>query len=65
MPVSLTIRQAGYQEADICTDMDLVVLIDDPNAALEPSHFVQMIGDLLERETNFVVSRRPCGNMTC
>lgn len=36
--------------------MDLVVLIDDPNAALEPSHFVQMIGDLLERETNFVVS---------
>lgn len=29
--------------------MDLVVLIDDPGAALEPSHLVQMMGDLLER----------------
>ena len=31
------------------TDMDLVVLIDDPAAGLEPSHLVQMMGDLLER----------------
>lgn len=30
-------------------DMDLVVLIDDPEAALDPSTFVAMIGDLLER----------------
>ena len=30
-------------------DMDLVVLIDDPEANIEPSHFVAMIGDLLER----------------
>jgi len=30
-------------------DMDLVVLIDDPGASLEPSHLVQMLGDLLER----------------
>lgn len=30
-------------------DMDLVVLIDDPTAGLEPSHLVQMMGDLLER----------------
>jgi hypothetical protein len=29
--------------------MDLVVLIDDPAAGLEPSHLVQMMGDLLER----------------
>lgn len=29
--------------------MDLVVLIDDENAGIEPSHFVQMMGDLLER----------------
>jgi hypothetical protein len=35
--------------------MDLVVLIDDPEANLEPTLFVQMIGDLLERETNFDV----------
>lgn len=32
-----------------CTDMDLVVLIDDANAGIEASHFVQMMGDLLER----------------
>ena len=30
-------------------DMDLVVLIDDENAGLDPSHLVQMMGDLLER----------------
>lgn len=29
--------------------MDLVVLIDDPNAGIESSHFVAMMGDLLER----------------
>ena len=29
--------------------MDLVVLIDDPGASLEPSHLVHMMGDLLER----------------
>jgi terminal uridylyltransferase len=40
-------------------DMDLVVLIDDPEAALDPSMFVQMIGDLLERETNFDVKPLP------
>lgn len=33
----------------MCADMDLVVLIDDENAGIEPSHFVQMMGDLLER----------------
>lgn len=31
------------------SDMDLVVLIDDPDAGLDSSLFVQMIGDLLER----------------
>ena len=31
------------------TDMDLVVLIDDPDAGIESSHFVAMVGDLLER----------------
>lgn len=36
--------------------MDLVVLIDDPDAGLESSHLVAMMGDLLERETNFDVS---------
>ncbi|KAL7424383.1 hypothetical protein Q5752_000065 [Cryptotrichosporon argae] len=41
------------------SDMDLVVLIDDPEAALDPSTFVQMIGDLLERETNFDVKPLP------
>jgi terminal uridylyltransferase len=30
-------------------DMDLVVLIDDENAGLDSGHFVQMMGDLLER----------------
>jgi terminal uridylyltransferase len=34
-------------------DMDLVVLIDDPNAGLESSHLVQMLGDLLERVSGF------------
>lgn len=29
--------------------MDLVVLIDDENAGIEASHFVAMMGDLLER----------------
>lgn len=29
--------------------MDLVVLIDDENAGLDSGHFVQMMGDLLER----------------
>jgi terminal uridylyltransferase len=29
--------------------MDLVVLIDDEAAGIEPSHFVAMMGDLLER----------------
>ena len=31
------------------TDMDLVVLIDDPAVQLEQSHLVAMLGDLLER----------------
>jgi terminal uridylyltransferase len=35
--------------SDNTPDMDLVVLIDDPDAGLDPSMFVQMIGDLLER----------------
>lgn len=30
-------------------DMDLVVLIDDEAAGIEASHFVAMMGDLLER----------------
>jgi hypothetical protein len=34
-------------------DMDLVVLIDDENAGLDPSHLVQMMGDLLERVSSF------------
>ncbi|CAD6585977.1 MAG: hypothetical protein TREMPRED_004293 [Tremellales sp. Tagirdzhanova-0007] len=41
------------------SDMDLVVLIDDPGAVLEPSHLVHMMGDLLERETNFDVKPLP------
>ncbi|BEJ14614.1 hypothetical protein CspHIS471_0403810 [Cutaneotrichosporon sp. HIS471] len=41
------------------SDMDLVVLIDDPDAGLDSSMFVQMIGDLLERETNFDVKPLP------
>ncbi|KLT41907.1 hypothetical protein CC85DRAFT_101955 [Cutaneotrichosporon oleaginosum] len=41
------------------SDMDLVVLIDDPEAGLDSSLFVQMIGDLLERETNFDVKPLP------
>ena len=36
-------------DAMLVVDMDLVMLIDDPGAALEPSHLVQMLGDLLER----------------
>lgn len=32
-----------------CVDMDLVVLIDDAAAGIESSHFVAMMGDLLER----------------
>jgi len=35
-------------------DMDLVVLIDDENAGLDPSHLVQMMGDLLERVSSIV-----------
>lgn len=38
--------------------MDLVVLIDDPDAGLDPSLFVQMIGDLLERVSRFCNLRR-------
>lgn len=38
-------RRAGF----LTVDMDLVVLIEDPDAGLDPSTFVQMIGDLLER----------------
>jgi len=34
--------------------MDLVVLIDDENAGLDPSHLVQMMGDLLERVSSLV-----------
>ncbi|ORX34392.1 hypothetical protein BD324DRAFT_146131 [Kockovaella imperatae] len=41
------------------SDMDLVVLIDDPDAGLESSHLVAMMGDLLERETNFDVKPLP------
>ncbi|RXK37596.1 hypothetical protein M231_05138 [Tremella mesenterica] len=41
------------------SDMDLVVLIDDSEANIEPSHFVAMIADLLERETNFDVKPLP------
>jgi terminal uridylyltransferase len=36
-------------EKELMIDMDLVVLIDDENAGLDPSHLVQMMGDLLER----------------
>jgi hypothetical protein len=36
-------------KAKLMVDMDLVVLIDDENAGLDPSHLVQMMGDLLER----------------
>lgn len=42
------IRLEGGRGAD-GIDMDLVVLIDDPAAGIEPSHFVAMVGDLLER----------------
>lgn len=41
------------------SDMDLVCLIDDKEAALHASDLVQMIGDLLERETNFEVKPLP------
>jgi hypothetical protein len=34
--------------------MDLVVLIDDENAGLDPGHLVQMMGDLLERVSFFL-----------
>jgi hypothetical protein len=39
---------------ELMIDMDLVVLIDDENAGLDPSHLVQMMGDLLERVSLFL-----------
>ena len=39
---------------DGMVDMDLVVLIDDRGAALEPSHLVHMMGDLLERVSSYL-----------
>lgn len=39
--------------------MDLVCLIDNKEAALHASDLVAMIGDLLERETNFEVKPLP------
>ncbi|GHJ84656.1 hypothetical protein NliqN6_1058 [Naganishia liquefaciens] len=41
------------------SDMDLVCLIDNKEAALHASDLVAMIGDLLERETNFEVKPLP------
>ncbi|WWD00319.1 hypothetical protein V866_007230 [Kwoniella sp. B9012] len=41
------------------SDMDLVVLIDDPNATIEPGNFVESMASLLERETNFNVKPLP------
>lgn len=40
-----------------CVDMDLVVLIDDAAAGIESSHFVAMMGDLLERVSPIYRSR--------
>ncbi|WVN88679.1 uncharacterized protein L203_103892 [Cryptococcus depauperatus CBS 7841] len=41
------------------SDMDLVVLIDDPQAKVDPGNFVESMGSLLERETNFNVKPLP------
>ncbi|XAO24786.1 hypothetical protein I312_103592 [Cryptococcus bacillisporus CA1280] len=41
------------------SDMDLVVLIDDPNAKVDPGNFVESMAALLERETNFNVKPLP------
>ncbi|WVQ84006.1 hypothetical protein IAT38_006151 [Cryptococcus sp. DSM 104549] len=41
------------------SDMDLVVLIDDPHAKVDPGNFVESIAALLERETNFNVKPLP------
>ncbi|WWC87233.1 uncharacterized protein L201_002121 [Kwoniella dendrophila CBS 6074] len=41
------------------SDMDLVVLIDDPNATIDPGNFVESMASLLERETNFNVKPLP------
>jgi len=48
--VSLLFQTFELARGDgLMIDMDLVVLIDDENAGLDPSHLVQMMGDLLER----------------
>ena len=51
---SFGLRNSGESKSGIVlmVDMDLVVLIDDPDAGLESSHLVQMLGDLLERVRN-------------
>ncbi|WVR04435.1 hypothetical protein IAU60_001438 [Kwoniella sp. DSM 27419] len=41
------------------SDMDLVVLIDDPHASVDPGNFVESMAALLERETNFNVKPLP------
>ncbi|WVQ97825.1 hypothetical protein IAU59_004940 [Kwoniella sp. CBS 9459] len=41
------------------SDMDLVVLIDDPNATIDAGNFVESMAALLERETNFNVKPLP------
>ncbi|KAK8846746.1 hypothetical protein IAR55_005833 [Kwoniella newhampshirensis] len=41
------------------SDMDLVVLIDDPHASVDPGNFVESMAALLERETNFSVKPLP------
>lgn len=57
MRSSLLFERRSVKGADV-SDMDLVVLIDDPDAGLDPSLFVSMIGDLLERVSG--KSGRPC-----
>lgn len=61
---SFGLRNSGAYEDDLprhtlepmlMQDMDLVVLIDDPDAGLDSSLFVQMIGDLLERVSCLLV----------
>ncbi|ODN96431.1 hypothetical protein L198_04145 [Cryptococcus wingfieldii CBS 7118] len=43
----------------MAADMDLVVLIDDSGAKLDPGNFVESMAVLLERETNFNVKPLP------
>jgi hypothetical protein len=52
--VSTLFPEFRILEEELMKDMDLVVLIDDENAGLDPSHLVQMMGDLLERVSSLV-----------